>query len=105
MNDTKRQYGYLNVYICDECGGETVTVDVDEGVTPYMLRCRAEGKEPTEDSCPGFAKSSMYRPMMPYPPPKWIFYRPTTEEIEKAEPGMKKHAENGGLFLRPVKEA
>ena len=35
----------INVYVCQKCGGLTVTVDVDEGVTPFMLGCRATGKE------------------------------------------------------------
>ena len=39
-----RKYGYKNIYTCPKCGGQTVTIDVDEGVTPFMLRCRATGK-------------------------------------------------------------
>lgn len=33
--------GAVNVYRCRECGGETVTVNLDDGVTPMFLRCRA----------------------------------------------------------------
>src|SRR3974377_965449 len=33
-----------NVYTCRKCGGHTVTVDRDEGVTPFMIGCRESGE-------------------------------------------------------------
>ena len=89
-----------NVYVCEECGGYTVTVDIDEGVTPFMLGCRASGDE---DSCDGMAMSQFYpegrRP--PYiPAPEWEWYRPGAEELEGETPAMQAHAGMGGLFLR-----
>lgn len=99
----------INVYTCRECGGHTVTVDVDEGVTPFMIRCRA-GKEvdaadagilrynqaleeygirirprPTvKRGCHGMAYSSFY-PRGPKPPhigePAWEWYKPTDADL------------------------
>lgn len=54
----------LNVYRCQVCGGATVTVDLDEGTTPFMLGCRAEslaGGRRASGKCSGMAQSSMYR--------------------------------------------
>ena len=35
-----RKYGYKNIYTCPECGGQTVTIDVDEGVSEYQKLSR-----------------------------------------------------------------
>lgn len=93
--------GRENVYICQRCGGHTVTVDVDEGVTPFSIRCRAGNGR-----CPGLAYSAMYpageRPAH-IPPPSWEWYRPTEKEAREVDaraPGSLDHARNGGLFLR-----
>lgn len=53
-----------NVYTCLKCRGFTVTLDVDEGVTSFMLNCRASGRE---GDCDGMAVSAMY-PKGPRPP-------------------------------------
>ncbi|MDO8476746.1 MAG: hypothetical protein Q7W02_11280 [Candidatus Rokubacteria bacterium] len=37
--------GKVNVYVCPKCGRGTVTIDRDEGTTPFLLRCRASGRE------------------------------------------------------------
>ena len=37
--------GEENVYVCQKCGGLTVTLDRDQGTTPFMIGCRASGKE------------------------------------------------------------
>lgn len=39
MNESR-----INVYICEKCGGHTTTVDVDEGVTPFMMYVCTCGK-------------------------------------------------------------
>lgn len=92
-----------NVYTCQKCGGYTVTVDVDEGVTPFMIACRASGKV---GDCRGQAYSAFYpkgpRPSH-IPEPAWEWYRPTPEgqrRIDRKHPGMMQHFKNGGLDIR-----
>lgn len=89
-----------NVYVCEKCGRYTVTVDVDEGVTPFLLGCRAAG---SEGVCKGLAQSQFY-PKGPRPPhipaPAWEWYKPDAAELERSTPDMREHAEKGGLFLR-----
>ena len=48
----------INVYHCETCGGDTVTVNLDAGVTPMFLRCRAK---PVYAPCEGTAVSRGYR--------------------------------------------
>lgn len=47
--------GQKNVYVCQLCGGEVVTVDADEGVTPFMIECRSTPE------CEGDMYSSFYQ--------------------------------------------
>ncbi len=93
--------GRENVYICPVCGGYTTTIDVDDGVTPMFLRCRATGKV---GDCPGMAVSEMYpegpRPAH-IPPPAFEWYRPSDDEAAKMEPAMQEHVRKGGLEIRP----
>lgn len=87
----------VNVYVCEKCGGKTTTVDVDHGVTPMFLACRASGDV---EGCDGRAVSSMYRPEPPYPPPAWEWYRPSSKA--GLEPAARDHVERGGLLLRKI---
>jgi hypothetical protein len=82
--------GKVNVYTCPECKGEMVTVDVDEGTTPFMLGCRATA------GCKGLAESSFYRPRPGHAPPALEWYRPSAAEMKKASPAMREHAGKGG---------
>lgn len=99
----------INVYVC-EYGCHTVTIDVDEGVTPMFIKCRAAPRpdRPIEKrfldengECNGRATSSMYPPP---PMPSWIgkptheWYRPT--ELSDLDPETREHVERGGLLLR-----
>lgn len=120
----------INVYVCQKCGGHTVTVDVDEGVTPFMIGCHAKEADvhPAESGskafeellerdlgvriksrnllkvkCDGMAHSSFY-PRGPRPSwigePKWEWYKPSVEESEKMSSGARRHVEKGGLLMR-----
>jgi hypothetical protein len=104
----------INVYRC-QYGCNTVTVDVDEGVTPFMIKCRAKSRPDRplrpeltgpNGECVGTAQSNMY-PRGPRP--SWIgeptheWYLPTIKEAKKLNrkyPGMLEHVEQGGLNLR-----
>lgn len=93
----------INVYTCPECKGFTTTIDVDEGVTPATLNCRASGKE---GDCKGMAMSSMYpkgpRPAH-IPAPAWEWYKPSKEEIAAMPEAHRSHYENEGLQIRKRK--
>jgi hypothetical protein len=91
----------LNAYRCDDCGGNTVTLDVDEGVTPMFLGCRADG---TETGCGGRAVSMGY-PKGPAPSwavPAWEWYKPGPVELRGMSPEMRDHCQRGGLALRRI---
>lgn len=91
----------INVYTCGICKGRTVTVDLDEGVTPFLLGCRATGKE---GDCTGTAQSAMYRVPADSPPADWEWYRPDDVElarIKKRSRSLAEHVEHGGLVIRP----
>lgn len=89
-----------NVYTCAKCKGYTVTVDLDEGVTPMFLDCRASGRE---GDCGGVAVSAMYpkgpRPAH-IPAPAWEWFKPTGADYERLSPAMKERVDQGGLDLR-----
>ena len=117
----------INVYVCQKCGGYTVTVDVDEGVTPFMIGCHArefephpaeagqrafaealakEGvrvKERLKLRCDGMAYSSFY-PRGPKPKhigePKWEWYKPEQGEFSELSRSALEHVAKGGLLLR-----
>lgn len=112
----------LNLYLCEH-GCHNVTVDVDEGVTPFMIRCNFTGRKdrPLNPSkaingrCVGMARSCFYPQSIPdgipYPIVTHEWYKPLT--IDKAnyfnENGVAlylsieeiDHVEQGGLLLRP----
>lgn len=92
--------GRENVYTCRNCGGHTVTIDVDEGVTPFLLDCRASGRE---GDCDGIAQSACYpkglRPPQ-IPAPAWEWYKPSPSEARKLNRAMKQHVRAGGLLIR-----
>lgn len=98
----------LNLYICQH-GCHNVTVDVDRGVTPFMIPCQFTGREDrplnpalsVDGKCIGMAQSQFYPRNLPegipYPVPTHEWYRPTT--LEGLTPGEFDHVEQGGLLL------
>lgn len=94
----------INVYVCQVCGGHTVTVDVDEGVTPFMIGCRRQ--QGPRRQCKGIAQSSFYqRVPLHIGEPQWEWYRPTDEQLKNIYSGdsleqMREHVAKGGLDLR-----
>jgi hypothetical protein len=86
----------LNAYICtnkEACGNIMVTIDLEEGVTPFMLSC---------DECGGRAYSSMYG-VPPTLIPTLAWKKPKPEEIKQYRPevreAMRDHVGKGGLAL------
>lgn len=91
--------GKLNAYICKTCKGKTVTIDIDDGVTPFMLNCRAT------EGCKSWAQSQCYDvDPLEVGKPAFEWYQPSLAEIKKSSPGMIDHAAQGGLFIRPIKK-
>jgi len=120
----------INVYVCRKCGGHTVTVDVDHGVTPFMIGCHAreDTVHPAESGekafadllerdlgvriksrnllkrkCNGMAESSFY-PRGPRPTwigePQWEWYKPEGTDLAVMSKSMQEHVGKGGLALR-----
>lgn len=92
----------INIYTCAKCDAGTVTVDVDDGVTPFIILCRAT------ERCGGEAHSCFYR----VPPgdhvPTFEWYKPTIRKAKRLDrkwPGTLDHVRQGGLMLRPRTDA
>lgn len=115
----------INIYLC-EYNCHTVTVDVDKGVTPFMIKCRAKSRpdrplKPAltgkDGECIGNAKSCFY-PKGPKPPhiqePTHEWRIPTESELKKiVEEGLLNgvsksqtmdYFKNGALALFPRSE-
>lgn len=99
---SKLPKGAENVYTCRVCHGYTVTVDRDEGVTPFLLDCRASGKW---GDCSGQAESAFYpkgpRPLH-IPAPAWEWYKPEADEYKWLSGAIKEHVDQGGLLIRKI---
>jgi len=82
-----------NAYTCGACGGQIITVDLAEGVTPFMLACKAT------PGCSGLMRSAFYSIDQTLVA-AWEWYRPRS--LHKFTPEMKSHIRAGGLVLRKV---
>lgn len=84
--------GKLNIYTCQKCREHIVTQDLEPGVTPFSLPCRAT------PHCKGWMQSSMYRVFDQSMKPAFVWYRPpATQRLTKGEA---EHVNKGGLLLR-----
>jgi len=81
----------LNRYTCGECGGSIITMDADEGVTPFMLDCRVK------HGCGGTMRSHMYRGVVGEP--EYVWRKPTPDEYKRASAAMKHHFDLDGLDI------
>lgn len=96
MSDTA---GKINAYTCEKCARKIITINLDDGVTPFMTGC---------PYCGSPAQSAFYRvPQTMSASHEW--YLPGAEEIA----AMKKYPEllqtvehigRGGLMLRKITE-
>lgn len=89
-----------NAYFCPDCYHTTVTVDVDEGVTPMFIACGNCGKT---------AGSFMYQlpgcialpsGQMGGTDATHEWYKPNEEELKDKTPAEQDHVKQGGLLLR-----
>lgn len=74
----------INSYKCLSCAGITVTLDIHEGTTPFMIECTKCHK--------GLAESSFYRKQT-FMDADLIFYRPRTGKHVDSD-----HVKQGGLI-------
>lgn len=84
--------GRKNMFVCSDCGGHIVTVDVDEGVQPPVIGCHATL------GCKGLMGSSLYRVFDQKVRASFEFYRPSLAKI--LSPNEAKVVSEGGLLLR-----
>lgn len=103
MNDTRDVWdeepqvfdgrGLKNTYTCNVCHGKIVTEDVDRGVTPAFIACRATRY------CLGTMASGFYR-TDPATPTQGEWYRPRREALKDMTIAERRHVVDGGLVLR-----
>ena len=85
--------GKKNSYRCETCNGVIVTVDVDDGVTPFLLSCKVT------PGCIGMMKSNFYR-IDQSATAEYEWFKPVS--LKGYSAGMKQHIKMGGLDLRKV---
>ena len=83
-----------NMYICDDCETVYITIDRDQGITPFLMSCKT-------NKCEGMAQSSLYRVNQNIVPDHEWYY-PDKEEYIKQGPSTKQHIDKGGLLLRKI---
>ena len=101
--------GKINAYGCPECRDVVFTVNIAEGVTPFMIRC---------GECGDMSHSSFYQ--LKYPVPKDInpntllnveltvpqaWYRPRRDLFQQHEEDAQLHILKGGLLLESLELA
>jgi hypothetical protein len=91
--------GRKNGYSCQSCPARFVTIDVDEGVTPFMV---SHAKFELGTLCTGMCHSHFYKiPQDLEPTHEWyLLDMPTARKRYRREPAMVDHIERGGLLLR-----
>lgn len=92
--------GKKNLYACTMCKHFIITIDVDNGVTPFMIRCKRKG-------CKGTMQSAFYKPLpalLQMKEPDFEWYRKTQKELVDVSEDAREHASKGGLFLRERKQ-
>lgn len=96
MQPTQYNPSNLNIYVCDRCGEHVVTKDTEDGVTPFMIGCKAGC------GCRGMMTSSMYRVFDPDGKMKWTYewYRPSADRVISLSQWEYDHVSKGGLLLR-----
>ena len=85
--------GKKNGYTCQKCNGQIVTIDIDDGVTPFAIACRA-----TKD-CDGLMYSAFYS-IPQFLPAQYEWFKPKSLKGYGRE--MKEHIRKGGLDMREI---
>ena len=85
--------GKKNRYTCEACLKSITTVDTDDGVTPFMTRCKCT------PGCRGMMQSAFYR-IDQSAIPDWEWYKPAS--AVGLNVATRDHVERGGLLLRKL---
>lgn len=91
--------GKINTYTCPK-GHVTVTIDSDDGVTPFKLRCRQRDDD-GKHNCTEMAQSAMYQCDQKLTP-EFEWFRPAS--FKGYSPTMREHLQKGGLEIRKIKK-
>lgn len=85
----------INTYTCPK-GHVTVTIDIVEGVTPMMLRCKQKDQD-GKHNCTEMAKSAWYNCDQKLTP-EYEWYKP--DSLKGLNSSEREHVKLGGLLLR-----
>lgn len=86
--------GKKNIYLCPKCGHGFVSLDVDEGTTPFTTKCL---------HCGDMARSMFYRcpqEMLAGVNPAIEWYHPSDAELATMSAGVQSHVATFGLISR-----
>lgn len=93
--ENKTRNNKINVYTCQKCGGQIVTIDAQSGVTPFTLRCRAM------KNCDGDMNSSFCNVSQDLAP-QYQWRKPTKTEFYQLDQATREHVSRGGLLIYPL---
>jgi|SRR5919112_2072653 hypothetical protein len=85
--------GKLNKYSCPICRADLITIDRDDGTTPFSMNC-------ITPACPGLMRSHVYSKVQGTPTHEWR--KPTIAEFNALSRAYKDHVRMGGLVLYPI---
>lgn len=86
--------GKLNRYTCGKCAQAIITIDADEGTTPFAINCHATR------GCAGMMTSAFYAGVTGTATHQWR--KPTIAEFNRLNSWNKEHVRMGGLLLFPI---
>lgn len=112
--ENKQSPGRWNFYRCSTCATIWVTVDVNDGCTPFKIACMdrptlVNGKPVRVGDCPGVMASAFYPKPENWPDSahktadsEW-YYPPRSERLrlKKMNPRLLEYIQQGGLLMRP----
>lgn len=85
--------GMKNRYTCNTCGQSIITVNTDNGTTPFGISCKFSG-------CNGVMFSSGYQIDQSLDA-DFVWYKP--KSLKKLDKQTRDHVRKGGLLLKRVK--
>ena len=88
--------GKKNCYTCQKCGGRITTLDIDEGVTPFAIQCKAA------EECKGMMFSAFYTVDQTIPV-HYVWYMP--KDLQGFNQYTLEHIRKGGLVMRKAKSS
>ena len=86
---------HKNIYKCP-AGHNTITIDLDDGVTPFKLTCTHAGCRQLATSSWHLVDQSLH--------PTHGFYVPTAAELSTLNRMERTHVARGGLLFRSLNE-